>query len=148
MTDLTTVFKRVILPVILLTLILNMLVITGCNKAPWDYPNVDWYSENPVIELHTEYSGEPSIGYMEIDGEQTAVYLWWGPPTYTFTIHAYDSENGISVETDKLLLLGKVKYDKNSATLIISEDYIFENKYSSIVLKRKPRATELLSVAL
>lgn len=124
-----------------LTGILTLLVMTafvGCEKkAPWDYPNVDWYSENPVLELHTEYSGEPSIGYMEINGEHIAIYLWWGPPTYTFTIHVYDSENGISDGTDKLLLSGKVKYDKNSATLVIKEDYIFDNKYSSIVLYRK-----------
>ena len=131
--------RKIILPVILLSLILNVLVLAGagCKKGPWSYDNVIWYSDNPIIELRTEYSGEPSIGYVEIDGKRTEIYLCWGPPTYTFTIRVYNAEDGVSIGTDELLLQGKVKFDKNSATLIIKEDYIFDYKYSSIVLFMK-----------
>ncbi len=115
-----------------------MLACISCTqKEPWDYPNVDWYSENPEIELHTEYSGEPSIGYMEINGQQVQVYLCWGPPTYMFSIYVYHSENGISIGTDELLLRGKVKYDSETATLLISTDNVFEFAYSTIVLNRQ-----------
>ncbi len=115
-----------------------MLACISCTKKePWDYPNVDWYSEDPVVELHTEYSGEPSIGYMEINGQQVQVYLCWGPPTYTFSIYVYNSEDGISVGTDELLLSGKVKYDSETATLLISTDNVFESAFSTIVLSRR-----------
>ena len=115
----------------------TMIACISCTKkGPWDYPNVDWYSENPVMELHTEYSGEPSIGYMEINGQQVQVYLCWGPPTYTFSIYVYNSEKGISVGTDELLLRGKVKYGSEMATLLISTDNVFGSAFSAIVLSR------------
>ena len=115
-----------------------MLACISCTKQePWDHPNVDWYSEDPVMELHTDYSGEPSIGYMEIDGQQVQVYLCWGPPTYTFSIYVYNSEDGISIGTDELLLSGKVKYDSETATLLISTDNVFEFAFSTIVLSRR-----------
>ena len=111
---------------------------TGCKtKAPWEYSDVEWYSESPVIELHTEYAGEPSIGFMEVNGQQKSVYLWWGPPTYTFSICEYDSENGVSFGTDKVLLQGKVKYNSVAATLLINTDNVFDSQYSVIVLSRR-----------
>lgn len=127
---------RVILAAILV--LLYAMAASSCTKKePWDYPNVDWYSEDPVMILHTEYSGEPSTGYMEIDGQQVEVYLCWGPPTYTFSIYAYNSEDGISIGTDELLLRGKVKYDSETVTLLTSTDNVFESAFSSIVLNRR-----------
>lgn len=115
-----------------------MLACISCTKKePWDYPNVDWYSEDPVMVLHTEFSGEPSIGYMKINEQQVQVYLCWGPPTYTFSIYVYNSEDGISVGTDELLLSGKVKYDSEAATLLINTDNVFEFAFSTIVLSRR-----------
>ncbi len=114
-----------------------MIACIGCTKkGPWDHPNVDWYSEDPVMKLHTDYSGEPSIGYMEVNGQQVQVYLCWGPPTYTFSLYAYNSDEGISVGTDELLLRGKVKYDSETATLLIDTDNVFKSAYSTVVLKR------------
>lgn len=116
-----------------------VLTFAGCSgAAPWDYSNVTWHSESPVIEFNTEMSGEPSLGYIEIDGESLEVYLWWGPPTYTFKICVYDSETNFAVGTDQLLLNGKVKYDHDStyATLVIQTDNIFDNQYQTIKLIR------------
>lgn len=111
---------------------------TACNgKAPWDYSEVEWYSDDPAIVLRTEYSGEPSIGYIEAEGERTEIYLWWGEPTYTFSVCVYNPAEEISVGTDELLLQGKVTYDNATATLIIEKDEIFGGQYEKIILNRR-----------
>ena len=112
------------------------------ERAPWDYSDADWLSENPVMELHSEYSGEPSTGYMQANGQRVRVYLCWGPPTYTFSVYAYNPENGISVGTDELLLRGKVEYGPQTATLLIDTDNVFGSAFSSIVLTRRNKTAD------
>lgn len=121
-----------------IVLFIVTLSFAGCRgAAPWDYSNVTWYSENPIMEFNTVYSGEPSLGYIETDGERLEVYLWWGPPTYTFHICVYDPETNFSVGTDELLLRGKVKYDSTYTTLVIETDNFFDNQYPTIKLSRR-----------
>lgn len=107
------------------------------DQAPWDYSNVTWYCEDPVVEFNTTYSGEPSLGKIENNGECIEVYLLWGPPTYTFSIYIYNPGAKLSPGTDELLLQGKVKYNSTSATLVIKTDNFFDNKYSVIKLSRR-----------
>ncbi len=131
--------KRILTLVILVLSVLCVLpTIASCKgEAPWEYPNVEWYSDSPAIELRTEYSGEPSIGYIDVNAERIEVYLWWGPPTYTFSIYVFNSEEEISAGTDELLLRGKVEYDKSTATLIIQQDNLFDGKYDTITLYQR-----------
>lgn len=106
------------------------------DQSPWDYSDVIWYSEDPVVEFNTTYSGEPSLGHIKNDGDCIEVYLLWGTPTYTFSIYAYNPSTKFSPGTDELLLRGKVKYNSIFATLVIKEDNFFDNKYSVIKLRR------------
>lgn len=126
-------FFKIILSVVLLSVILN--VLTGCTEKPWNYENVVWYSDNPSIEI-IKISGENSFGTLKINDTEMEIELLWGP-TGTFEIVDATKKDGNTVVEDMTLLRGRVKYDKDSATLVISEDHIYENKYSSIVLQRK-----------
>ena len=127
--------RKVILSVILLSFFLNVLVFTGCTKKPWSYDNVVWYSENPTIEI-IKSPGENWIGTLRYGDTEMQIKLLWGP-TGSFDIVDATKNDGETAVEEMTLLSGKVKYDKYSATLVIDKDYIFENKYSSIVLQRK-----------
>lgn len=126
-------FFKIILSVVLLSVILN--VLTGCTEKPWNYEDVVWYSDNPSIEI-IKISGKNSFGTLKINDTEMEIELLWGP-TGTFEIVDATKKDGNTVVEDMTLLRGRVKYDKDSATLVISEDHIYENKYSSIVLQRK-----------
>ena len=127
--------KSILLPVVLLTVFLNVLVFAGCTEKPWNYDNVVWYSENPKIEI-IKRPGENWLGTLTTDDAEIQIELLWGP-TGSFDIIDATKDDGNTAVEEMTLLDGRVKYDKNSVTLVINKDYIFENKYSSIVLQRK-----------
>lgn len=118
------------------TLILIVSVLSACNtKKPWDYGNVEWYSETPVIRIIVS-SETNNDGLMEIDGEEKPIRLLWGPALSFRLIDATKDDGDTAVE-EMTLISGKVKYDKRSATLIIKKDNVFDNQYEKIVLHRK-----------
>lgn len=130
--------RRICSLLLSIIVLFSFLSFYGCTKEkePWTYPNVQWQSDTPVMCFITKYAGEPSIGYIELNGERKDVYLTWGPPTYMATIREYNSSNGINIGTDKVLLKGEVEYDKSSATIIIKIDNCFNGKYDKIQLIR------------
>ena len=112
-----------------------MLVLAGCTEKPWNYENVIWYSDNPQIEIIREPE-KYWVGTLKLNDTEMQIELHWGP-TGSFRIVDATKNDGNTAVEDMTLLGGRVKYDKNSAILVIKEDYIFDNKYSSIVLYRK-----------
>ena len=115
--------------------ILFFVQISCTTQKPWQYRNVVWYSVEPEIEIikAENFNWE---GYLIIDNEQILIDLLWGR-TGTFEIVdslKHDQQTPIE---DIRLITGRVEYDDNSATLIITEDNIFNNKYSKIKLYRK-----------
>lgn len=127
--------RKAILPIILFSVILNVLVLAGCTEKPWNYENVIWYSDNPQIEIIREPE-KYWVGTLKLNDTEMQIELHWGP-TGSFRIVDATKNDGNTAVEDMTLLGGRVKYDKNSAILVIKEDYIFDNKYSSIVLYRK-----------
>lgn len=123
-------FKSTFMGIALLIATLNF---SGCkNTAPWDYSFVTWYSENPAMEFNVgQYSSEPSLGYIETEGERFEVYLSWGAPTYSFEIRLSENKD--------LLLLGKVEYTNTCATLVVRTDNLFNNQYPTITLSRREK---------
>ena len=127
--------QKFILPVVLLSVFFNVLIFSGCTEKPWNYDNVIWYSDNPAIEI-IKLPGESWLGTLEIDDEEIQIMLLWGPTETFFIVDATKNDGNTAVE-EMTLIKGKVKYDENSATLVIKKDYIFKYKYNSIILQRK-----------
>ena len=129
--------RKIILPVILLSLILNVLVLAGagCKKGPWSYDNVIWYSDDPQIEIIKEL-GKDWVGTLTVDDTEMQIELHWGG-TWTYRIVDATKNDGNTAVEYMTLLWGRVEYKKNIVTLVIKEDYIFDYKYSSIKLIKK-----------
>ena len=127
--------QKFILSVVLLSVFFNVLIFSGCTEKPWYYDNVIWYSENPKIEI-IKRPGKDWLGTLVTDDEEIQIELLWGPAG-SFEIIDAKKDDGITPLEEMTLIKGKVKYDENSATLVIKKDYIFKYKYNSIVLQRK-----------
>jgi len=122
--------------ILLLAVILSTFV--ACvDMKPWDYDNVVWYSETPEIEI-VKTADVYWKGYIVFDEQKIEVELIWGP-TGSFRIidtEYLTSEGAIPADVITYLS-GRVEYDSDSATLVISEDNLFGDKYDKIIMQRQ-----------
>jgi len=115
--------------------ILFFVQISCTTQKPWQYKNVVWYSVEPEIEIIKDenYDWE---GHLIVNNEEISIILLWGP-TNTFEIIDASKYNEQTPVDEITLLSGKVEYDKSKVTLIISIDFVFNSRYSKIILYRK-----------
>lgn len=94
---------------------------------PWEYDNVIWYSEVPFMEFSLS-ADDNWNGIIKCEDEIISIRMVWGPSSFAV-------EN--SRNEDKIVLEGKLIYDKHTATLIVQKDEVFNYEYEEIVLKRR-----------
>lgn len=119
----------------LVLLVVPVLYFTACTEKPWNYDNVIWYSNEPELEV-TNSSDTPWLGIIKLNNSELSVQLLWGP-TGSFEIIDYSKKDIETPIEDITILSGRVNYDKYTATLVIENDAVFDNKYQSIVLQKR-----------
>lgn len=124
----------VIVYVVLLLVLL--LVFSACStKKPWDYENVEWYSEEPSLQFvkTEEIYWE---GTLKTKNETFQIRMLWGP-TRSFDIIDATKDDGSTPVDDIRLIIGEVKCDDTSVVLVIKTDNVFNGEYKQIVLSHR-----------
>lgn len=108
--------------------------------SPHDYPESEWICSNPTIYLKVEENREIK-GYIIVDDRiiNITCSIDWGH--FVSIYKSSDSHNGIDL-ADRLIE-GECECTEEQMVIIVKDDYIFSNKYASLILIRSKSANIL-----
>ncbi|MCM1009070.1 MAG: hypothetical protein NC485_14375 [Ruminococcus flavefaciens] len=128
--------KYAVIVIVLINILTLLFVLSACSDPkPWDYENVEWYSEMPSIQF-VKTEDKYWEGTLKTKDETFQIQMLWGP-TYSFEIIDATKDDGSTPVEDMLLIRGEVKFDNTSAVLVIKTDNIFNGEYKQIVLSHR-----------
>ena len=123
--------------VICALLLLYAVLFSGCDPRSGKYPFQkceQWYSEEPQISLNYSKREDGTWKMYETllyDGEVKEIEL----AMHSYDFWVYPAPSGHVINHDDLLFSGSWKYRNGNLVLIVEEDFIFDGKYSKIILK-------------
>lgn len=121
----------------LISFIFLSFIFTSCHPYyQWSDNDVVWYSSEPeMVIIHAEdYYLD---GYLSVGNEKIKVTLVWSFSRY-FYIVDFEKNNEGAVFEEMTYISGAFKFDGEKAILTVEEDKIFDGKYKTIVLQKKP----------
>lgn len=111
-----------------------MLLFAGCDPRSGKYPfqkSERWYSEDPQISLcYTKNSDGAWSFYHILVLENDELEISIGMQSSYYCVYPADS-----MHHDDRLFSGSWNYRNGNLVLIVEEDFIFDGKYSKIILK-------------
>ncbi len=100
------------------------------TNAPWEKPNVEWFSNEPVLSFSSSEFCD-SEGTIVTESGIIPIQMLWSPTNKFVIVDATKDDEPLESKT---LLRGKVQYDNESAILIVRQDNIFNGRYQTIKL--------------